>query len=189
MSIPATPHKVNDRPVGYYPGRYVLKDVRHNLTGPIDFEEDEQGHWIIAESGRGGYEPRIFRVNPNDGSVAYIYPPGGRFKVPDMLPFTLIKTGFHIYGPVGGIAVENGKVYATHRDKDGLGVVTAFNYDGTYTTIASALPAQGDHGMSDIAINPANGRLYFAVGSATNSGVVGLDNWPWVKVHPEFCDK
>src|SRR5688500_13782539 len=153
MFIPVNERKAIDRAVVDYPGGYVLKQVLENLTGPIDFEEDEEGHWIIAESGRGGYQPRIFRLNPNDGSVSYIYPPGGRFNVPDMLPFTLIKTGFQIYGPVGGIAVLDRKVYATHRDKDGMGVITAFNYDGTHTTIASALPAQGDHGMSDIAIN------------------------------------
>jgi hypothetical protein len=189
MFVPVNQRKAIDRAVVDYPGGYVLKEVLHNLTGPIDFEEDEQGNWIVAESGRGGYAPRIFRFNPNDGSVAYIYPTGRAVTVPDMPPFNLIKTGFHIYGPVGGIAVQNGKVYVSHRDKGGLGVITAFNYDGTHQTIVSALPALGDHGMSDVVIHPATGRLFFAVGSATNSGVVGLDNRNWVKLHPEFCDR
>jgi glucose/arabinose dehydrogenase len=189
MFIPAAQRKPIDRALVDYPGGFALKEVLHNLTGPIDFEEDEEGNWIVAESGRGGFSPRIFRFNPKDGTTSYIYPTGRAVKVPDVAPFNLIKTGFHIYGPIGGIAVEKGKVYVTHRDKNGFGAVTAFNYDGTHATITSGLPAQGDNGMSDIAISPVNGRLYFAVGSATNSGVVGLDNWQWVKLFPDFCDR
>jgi len=43
--------------------------------------------------------------------------------------------------------------------------------------------------MGDISVD-RNGRLYFGVGSATNSGVVGLDNWDsdWVRKHQSFCD-
>src|SRR5256714_14210725 len=36
-----------------------------------------------------------------------------------------------------------------------------------------------------------DGRLYFGVGTATNSGVVGIDDWNagWVKDHPKTCDR
>jgi hypothetical protein len=43
--------------------------------------------------------------------------------------------------------------------------------------------------MSDVALNATTGRLWFGVGTATNSGVVGLDNWQWVKQYPNFCDR
>ena len=32
-------------------------------------------------------------------------------------------------------------------------------------------------------------RLYFGVGAATNSGVVGIDNWSWVRENPEVHDE
>ena len=178
--------KIIDRSIVDYPGGYVLKVVLHNLTGPIDVEEDADGNLILLESGRDGYEPRLFCFKP-DGTFINIYPTGR--SIPDIAPFNLIHTGFHIYGPAGGLALANGKIYVSHRDENGLGVITAFNYDGTHFTVASNIPAQGDNGMSDIAVNPIDGRIWFAVGSASNSGVVGLDNWPWVKHTPEFCDK
>ena len=176
-----------DRSLVDYPGGVVLKEVVRNLTAPCDFEEDAEGNWIIAESGMGGYDPRIFMVK-KDGSISTIYPSSSKYKIPDVAPFSLVDTRFHIYGPIGGICVENGKIYVTHRDAGGNGVVTAFGYDSSHTTIAAALPAQGDNGMSDIVMGP-DGRLHFGVGSPTNSGVVGLDNWHWVKFHPEVCDK
>ncbi|GAB6137948.1 hypothetical protein [Halanaerobaculum tunisiense] len=39
----------------------------------------------------------------------------------------------------------------------------------------------------DIVFGP-QGKMYFGVGTATNSGVVGLDNLPWLLVRPEFHD-
>jgi glucose/arabinose dehydrogenase len=84
---------------------------------------------------------------------------------------------------------SQGRIYVSHRDSDGSGVITAFDYEGGATTIVADLPAQGDYGVTDLAVHP-NGRIYFGVGSATNSGVVGLDNWTsgWVRKHPNFCD-
>src|SRR5688572_2243073 len=133
MFIPPAERKVIDRAVVDYPGGYVLKEVLHNLTGPIDFEEDEDGNWIVLESGRGGHAPRIFCFNPSEGSLKNILPPRRKVKVPDVAPFNLIKTGFHIYGPCGGLAVEKGKIYVAHRDAQGMGVITAFDYDGGHT--------------------------------------------------------
>src|SRR4051812_6334915 len=49
-----------DRAIVDYPGGTRLVEVVRNLTGACDFEEDADGNWIIAESGAGGYDPRIF---------------------------------------------------------------------------------------------------------------------------------
>jgi glucose/arabinose dehydrogenase len=68
-----------------------------------------------------------------------------------------------------------------------MGAITAFDYDGNHTTIIANLPARGDNGMSDLILR--RGRLWFGVGSATNSGVVGMDNWHWVKKYPDFADR
>ncbi|MGB7160783.1 MAG: hypothetical protein WBD40_22150 [Tepidisphaeraceae bacterium] len=175
-----------DRKLVEYPARVQLQEIARELTGPVDCAVDAEGNLIVAESGRGGYEPRIYAIRKN-GTTFDIYPTAQRF------PFLLswIKPGHRIYGPVGGIAVDAGRVYVSHRDEDGYGVITAFTYDGKHTTIVGKLPAQGDYGMGDIAIEPITGRLWFGVGAATNSGVVGLDNWAagWVKHHENFSDR
>jgi hypothetical protein len=181
--VPAAQRKPVDRALVDYPGGGVLEEVIHNLTAPVDCEVDAQGNLIVAESGDGGYEPRLYGYKP-DGTFFGIYPPSRPIRV----PFDLVKTGYRIYGPIGGIVLgENGRIYVSHRDADGNGAVTSFGYDGSHATIVSAVPCQGDNGMSDVALG--RGRLWFGVGSATNSGVVGLDNWSWVKKYPGFCDK
>jgi hypothetical protein len=184
--IPPDKRTVIDRQLVEYPAGVELQEVARELTGPVDAAVDAEGNLIVAESGRGGYEPRIFGIR-KDGSQFTIYPSDKRFP----FPINWVKPGFRIYGPVGGIALHEGKVFVTHRDKDGYGAVSAFTYDGKHMTIVGKLPAQGDYGMGGIAIDPSFGRLYFGVGAATNSGVVGLDNWAngWVKRYPEFCDR
>src|SRR6185503_18102607 len=49
---------------------------------------------------------------------------------------------------------------------------------------------QGDYSVTDLVFGP-NGRLYFGVGAATNSGVVGLDNWSigWARTNPKLADR
>jgi glucose/arabinose dehydrogenase len=180
--VPAAQRKVIDRSLVDYPGGVELEEVVRGLTGPCDIDIDPQGNLIVAESGTAGYDPKIFGYRP-DGTHFNIYPQPATVRV----PFDLIRTGFHIYGPLGGIAADNGKIYVSHRDRDGMGVVTAFDYDGKPTTVIANLPCRGDNGMSDVALG--RGRLWFGVGSATNSGVVGLDNWHWVKKYEDFCDR
>jgi glucose/arabinose dehydrogenase len=70
-------------------------------------------------------------------------------------------------------------------------LVSSVGFDGSMTTLVAGLPAQGDYGPTDIVVHPTTGRLFFGMGSATNSGVVGLDDWQigWVQRHPEFCDQ
>ena len=183
VTVPLAQRKPIDRAVVDYQ-RGVLEEVARNLTAAIDCEPDAQGNVIVAESGEGGYEPHIFGIRP-DGTQFQIYPAGRPIRV----PFDLYKIGYRIYGPIGGIALasEPNKVYVAHRTADGNGEITAFGYDGSHTTIISAIPCRGDHALSDIALGRE--RLWFGVGSATNSGVVGIDNWNWVKKYPEFCDR
>ena len=184
--IPPNQRRPIDRALVDYPGDCALEVVAQNLTGVIDCDIDSAGTLIVAESGSGGYDPHIFGCRP-DGSIFDIYPP---FR-PIRVPFDLATLGFTIYGPIGGIAIapEGHKVYVSHRDADGNGVVTAFGYDGSHQTVVASIPCQGDNGMSDVALNANTGRLWFGVGTATNSGVVGLDNWSWVKKYPNFCDR
>ena len=136
---------------------------------------------FVAEGGSDNRPIHIFGRRA-DESVIEIYPHGTR------VPF--INKPFRIYGPIGGIAASNGKLFVSHRDINDMGVITAFNYDGTHSTVVSEFPAQGEYGITDIAIHPGDGRLYFGVGPATNSGVVGIDDWAegWLKKHPNASD-
>src|SRR5437867_5109193 len=71
--VPAAQRKAIDRALIEYPGGGVLEEVAHNLTGVVDCEQDAQGNLIVAESGAGGYDPRIYGFKP-DGTVFGIYP-------------------------------------------------------------------------------------------------------------------
>lgn len=170
-----------DRRFVEYPTGFELKPHVRNLTAPVAIAFDAEQSLIIAEGGVGEDEPRIFGYKL-DGRRFDVYPSGRR------IPW--VSPGFRIYGPIGGMVVDQGRIFVSHRDADDRGVITAFGYDGSHRTVVAGLPARGDHAVTDLAINPANGRLYFGVGSATNSGVVGIDDWQvgWVRNHPDFCD-
>ena len=62
---------------------------------------------------------------------------------------------------------------------------------GSVQDIIAGLPAGGDHKTNQIAFGP-DGRLYFGQGSATNSGVVGIDNYlpdlGWLADAPQVHD-
>jgi hypothetical protein len=185
--IPPSERKPIDAAVVETPAGYTLVPLMTGLTAPnsicFDNEEgDHKGTLLIAESGAGGHSVRIVGVRPDD-TVFDIYPQFRR------IPF--IHRGFEIYGPIGGMVVSGGTIIVSHRDRNGMGVITALGYDGSHRTLVADLPAQGDYGVTDLAVNPINGRIFFGVGAATNSGVVGLDNWAagWANDHPKFCDQ
>ena len=172
-----------DRRIIEYPDGYELKPYMIHLDTPTGFCFDESKNMIVAEGGIDGADPHIFVIRP-DGYQFDIYP------IETNIP--VFRPRFRIYGPVGGIVARGGKIYVSHRDVHDMGAITAFDYNGDYKTIVAGLPAQGDFSVTDLAIPqpPGEQRLYFGVGSVTNSGVVGLDNWQegWVRDHPKACD-
>ena len=171
-----------DRALVECPAEFELKQIVSNLNAPTAIAIDaSDGTLLIAEGGIDGDEPRIYALKPNF-TLSLVYPYDRR------IPFSPLQPGFQIYGPIGGMIAEHHRVYVSHRDVDGRGVITRFGYDGTHETIIGDLPAQGDFGVTDMVVGP-NERLYFGVGSATNSGIVGLDNLRWFRKHREFCDQ
>lgn len=172
---------VVDRAVVEYPSGTELRTHVEGLTGPTAMAFDADGTLIVAEGGIDGRQPRILGFKP-DGTLVEIYPRGRQ------LPFNIGAGPFRVFGPIGGLTVVSGRIYVTHRDAHDRGVITAFDYDGSHRTIVGDLPAQGDHSVTDIALAP-NGRLFFGVGSATNAGVVGIDNLRWLRDHRTFCDR
>ena len=187
--IPPDMRHTIDRGVIETPAETQIKTEITGLTAPTAFcfikdQGPYDGALLIAEGGLGGFRPRIFGFK-TDGTRFEIYPQSRRVPT-----FGLIKGANDIYGPIGGMLVTQGKIFVTHRDANGFGEISAFDFDGTRTTVVGGLPAQGDYSVTDIAIHPTTGRLYFGVGAATNSGVVGMDNWAigWVKRYPKFSD-
>lgn len=174
-----------DRSVIEYPPNTELKLYISGLTAPTAITWDNEGSMLIAEGGIGGHDPRIVGYK-KDGTFFQIYPRG------TYLPFKIsmiVGEPFRIRGPIAGMVAANGKIYVSHRDENDQGMITAFGYDGSHQTIIARLPAEGDYSVTDLAIQPGTGRLYFGMGSATNSGVVGLDNLRWVRDHRDFHDQ
>jgi hypothetical protein len=178
---------VIDRKDIEYPADLELREFVAGLPNPTSIAVEPDGSLLVA-GGLPDEEPYIWRVRASDNRIESFYPRGRQ------LPFDLPLGGWRMFGPIGGMAVFRGEVYVSHRDQNGFGAITAFDNSGNHRTVVAHLPAQGDFGVTDIAIQEkgtgGEGKLFFGVGTATNSGVVGVDNWNagWVVQHPEVCD-
>jgi glucose/arabinose dehydrogenase len=172
-----------DRSLVEYSSGYKLQRFVADLTAPTAIAFDADGSILIAE-GERDEEVRIIGFR-KDGAPFNVWP-----LEPGLLPGFATPGAWRMYGPVGGMVCYQGRILVSHRDADGMGVITSLDYHGNHKTIVGNLPAQGDYGVTDLAISP-NGRLYFGVGTATNSGVVGPDNWTagWVRSHPGVHDQ
>lgn len=181
-AIPQAQQATIDRSLVEYPSGYRLSTIARNLTGPTAICFDASGNLIIAEAGMTRH-PRIVGIKPG-GQLFDIYPSKAK------LPFGINQSKGVLYGPIGGMAAGNGKIYVLHHDEHDRGVLSAIDYAGVTETIAADLPTEGEHGVLDLVLNRFDQRLYFSIGSMTNSGVVGLDNWEqgWVEEHAYGCD-
>jgi len=179
--LPASKQRPIDRKVVEYPSGFVLLPLVNDLNSPTAMAFDQDQNLLVAESGGG--EPHIFGWH-RDGTYFNIYPWKRNVSF-----YPAANTV--LYGPIGGMVAHGGRIYVSHHDRNGLGVITALGYDGTQTTIVAGLPAQGDNGVTDLVFSPLDGRLWFGVGTATNSGVVGNDNWNegWLKRYPNVHDR
>jgi glucose/arabinose dehydrogenase len=171
-----------DRAIVEGPAGYTFQRYLENLTAPTAIAFDDKGNLLIAEGGIDGRPPAIYGITPA-GSRFYIYHDAH-------LPLGIGSPKKKLYGPIGGMVFHDGKLYVSHRDANRYGVISALGYDGSRKTIVARMPAQGDYGLTDLAVG-ADGRLYFGIGTATNSGVVGLDNWDtgWVRRYPTVRDQ
>jgi glucose/arabinose dehydrogenase len=85
--------------------------------------------------------------------------------------------------PITDVTFHDGWLFVSH-----LGKITRVRTDGSdREDVVDDLPSMGDHSNTEIVFGP-DGNMYFGVGSATNSGVVGLDNLSWVERFPDFHD-
>jgi glucose/arabinose dehydrogenase len=154
------------------PRGYRIEVVAQGLNFPTGVAFDEQGRPCVVESGYSYGEvwttPRLVRIEGNGSTTEIAHGDGA--------PWT-------------GVAFHGGAFYvAQGGEKDG-GRIVRISSDGTITPLVEHLPSIGDHHTNGPAIGP-DGAIYFAIGTATNSGVVGEDNFNfgWAKRHPEFHD-
>ncbi len=192
MVHPAGDRPIVDRRFVEYPTGMRLETVVENLSTATAITVADDGLIYVADHGGRGQEVRILQIDPETGSSTEIYPRGRRPL------FGMLDSRFRLYGPVGGLAVAGNELFASARDERGDGLIVAFDLsrlgsvDHTpVRTVVGELPARGDHSVTDLAMHPTTGRLYFGLGSATNSGVVGVDNWQtgWLRNHPTFHDR
>lgn len=155
------------------PEGYRIEVVARGLTFPTGVAFDERGHAHVVEAGYSYGEvwttPRLVRVEA-DGAL------------------TPIAAG-EKNGPWTGVAFAEGSFYIAEGGELEGGRILKVSADGQITSLIDGLPTMGDHHTNGPAIGP-DGALYFGLGTATNSGVVGEDNakFGWLKRKPQFHD-
>lgn len=147
-----------------YKAEIFMKDV----NWPTSVEFDESGNVYVAEAGYVYGDPfapaRIFKVSPSGQMVR-------------------LAEGFN--GPITDLLWHNSLLYVSHKGK-----ISSVSANGTITDLVTGLPSHGDHHNNSMTIG-ADNKLYFGQGTATNSGVVGLDNvypFVWLLLWPDVHD-
>lgn len=150
------------------PAGYRVEVVIRDLVYPTSVEIDEQGNVLVAEAGYAYGDlmapARVHRFGV-DGSVELI--------------------ADQLNGPVNDILWHQGKIYVAHRGK-----ISVIDSPMKVRDLVTGLPSFGDHHTNSLAIGP-DGKLYFGQGTATNAGVVGLDNvypYLWAAFYADVHD-
>lgn len=151
------------------PAGFRSEVVMSNLTYPTSVEFDDAGNMYVAEAGYSygdeSVKARIIKV-AKDGKA------------------NVIAQEPNLSGPINDLLRFNGQMYVSHRGK-----ISILESDGQVRDLVAGLPSDGDHHNNQLTVGPDD-KIYFGQGTATNSGVVGLDNFKmgWLKKHPNFHD-
>ena len=154
------------------PPGYTIEPIVSGLTYPSAIAFDDKNQLYAIETGYAYGEvweaPKLLRIDDN-----------GSIKV--------VAAGDK-NGPWNGIAWHNGAFYVSEGGAADGGRILRITTDGSITPLISNLPSVGDHHTNGPVIK--DGFIYFGVGVATNSGVVGTDNaeFGWLKRKPTFHD-
>jgi glucose/arabinose dehydrogenase len=168
----ATVRRINSGDVALLNG-YRIEAVATGLTYPTGVAFDEQNRPCVLEGGYSYGEefqsPRLLRIEG-----------GGRTSI--------LITGADGQ-PWTGVEFDRGAFVIAQGGELTGGRIVRLSSDGKLSTLIENLPSRGDHHTNGPAIAP-DGSIYFAVGTATNSGVVGQDNetFGWLKRNPTFHD-
>jgi len=153
------------------PEGYAAELVASGFSAPVHVCFDQAGTCYVTESGHKSDSPaRILKVDTDTGSrETYLQLPESRWT----------ETG-----ALTGATWHEGRLYFVNTD-----TVSRLGADGQIEDLVTGLPGHGDHQANHPLIGP-DGRLYFGVGSVTNSGIVGADNYAygWLDRFPLECD-
>ena len=155
-----------DAQAAQVPAGYRVEVVLANLTYPTSVEFDDAGTMYIAEGGS------IYGDDVAPARILRVRPKGE--------PETVAE---HLNGPITDLLWHDKRLYISHRGK--ISVLEA----GKVRDLVTGLPSLGDHSNNQLTVGP-DGKIYFGQGSATNSGVVGLDSFKrgWLAKYPEVHD-
>ena len=138
------------------------------LNTPVHCCFDEQGSCCVVECGHKiEARPRILRVDVStDTCQTFFEWPAERWS----------KTG-----AVTGACWHQGALYVANTD-----TLSRIGPDGRLEDLVTGLPGKGDHQTNHPVVGP-DGKLYWGRGSATNTGVVGADNFPceWLPIYAD----
>ncbi len=155
------------------PEGYRIEPVASGLTFPTGVAFDEDGGIYVVEAGYSYGEefttPRLLRITGN--GTPEVLASGGKS------------------GPWTGVTYQDGHFYIAQGSQLLGGSILRIDRDGRIEKLIEGLPSRGDHHTNGPVIGP-DGWLYFSQGTATNSGVVGVDNakFGWLERFPGFHD-
>lgn len=167
----AGPRDHNPRDI-LLPEGYTAEVVAKGLNAPVHCTFDGAGNCYVVESGHKiDAAPRILKLDPATQRVETF--------------FTLPEERWNMTGAMTGACWHDGYLYVMNTD-------TLFRLDANgqkLEEIVTDLPGIGDH-QANYPLAGPDGKLYFPVGVATNSGVVGGDDYAfeWLPKYPQFCD-
>jgi glucose/arabinose dehydrogenase len=156
------------------PAGYRVELLVQDLTYPTGIAFDGEGRVFVTE---GGYsygedwvKPRLLQLGM-DGN-----------------PPMIIAEGAY-EGPWNGVFFHQGHFYITEGGVLEGGRILRISQDGEVTALIENLPSVGDHHINGPVVGPDE-MIYFTVGTASNSGVVGPDNeeMGWLRRWPRFHD-
>lgn len=154
------------------PEGYQAEVVATGLTFPTGVAFDDRGGVYVLEAGYSYGEvwtiPRLLRVEAGGSTSEVVRGENG---------------------PWNGVVFHGGSFYVADGGEKSGGRILRISPDGKIAPLLEKLPSFGDHHTNGPAIGQ-DGWIYFGVGTATNSGVVGTDNYEfgWLKRHPDFHD-
>jgi glucose/arabinose dehydrogenase len=162
-TIPAPSAAAAQVPLGY---RAEL--VASDLTYPTSIAFDDRGGIFVAEAGFAYGDP----VAP--AQIIRIGQKGSKRVVASQLQ-----------GPITDILWHQGSLYISHKGK-----ISRLEPGGRVRDLVTGLPSTMDHQNNQMSVGP-DGWIYFGQGTATNSGIVGLDNaipFLWLTMWPHLHD-
>jgi glucose/arabinose dehydrogenase len=155
------------------PSGYRIELFAHDLTFPTGIAFGDDGTIYVVESGYSYGEvvtqPRLVELDPQRGTIR-----------------RELARGTH--GPWNGVAFHDGALFVAQGGAiEQSGRLVRFELDGRMQILVDDLPTGDHHTNGPLA---ADGWIYFAQGTRTNSGVVGVDNheFGWLARAPTLHD-